>query len=106
MVNLFNHIDLLQDVTMSYKLGKQKLDEIADKALNEKTMWDEVVQQFNERFCNMPFSLGVKNQKDVMLKGELPTISFIYKSHDEEREVDEEMLLRRLSNGEKKRYIC
>ena len=77
-------------------------DEIADKALNEKTMWDEVVQQFNERFCNMPFSLGVKNQKDVMLKGELPTISFIYKSHDEEREVDEEMLLRRLSNGEKK----
>jgi hypothetical protein len=99
---LFENKDILQDVLLTYKIGKTELDSIAEKASKERTVWDTVINQFNERFSNMPFSLKVKNQEDVILKGSIATICFKYNNRDEEKEITEETLLKRLSNGERR----
>lgn len=99
---LHENLDMFQDVLLTYKIGKKDLEDIAKKALKERTTWDSVIEQFNERFSNMPFKLDVKNQEDVILKGSIATICFKYESREEERDIDEETLLKRLSNGEKR----
>lgn len=99
---LFKDKMLLQEAVLNYQNNKKRLDEIISIAKTQTSKWNEIVNQFNERFSNMPFRLKVDNKDDVVLKSSLPSISFIYKDKNNVAEVEEKDLVQRLSNGEKK----
>ncbi|GMQ63521.1 hypothetical protein [Vallitalea maricola] len=99
---LFNELPLMKEAIINYQNNRKKLTDIVKLANEQSTTWNKVVTQFNERFSNMPFKLMVTNKDDVILKSELPAIAFKYEDRGEETEVEEENLLRHLSNGEKK----
>ena len=84
-----------------YQIGKSELDRIAEKAKTEKTDWLKVIDIFNKRF-SVPFKLVVKNQDDVILRAEVPSIDFIFKDPDGEVSVEKNNLLQALSSGEKR----
>lgn len=100
--HIMKHQDLFQELVVTYMTGKKELDAISKKALEEITIWDNVIEQYNERFTNMPFNLYVKNQEDVILKGSVTTTGFRYKDRNEQIEIEQDTLLKRLSNGEKR----
>ncbi len=98
-----NQKELSINLINKYKSGKEKIKELIEKANQEKTEWEEVIRIFNTRFSHLPFYLNIKNKDDVILKGDIPTIEFIFKDGDEEKTFsDRNDLLRILSTGEKK----
>lgn len=99
---LLTNKETFQLAILNYKSNKKRLSEIIDIARSQVSEWNLVVLQFNERFSNMPFTLKITNKDDVILKSQIPVISFLYKDRGEEIEVKEDNLLAHLSNGEKK----
>ena len=99
---LFKKEPEFKDAILNYRSNIKRLEEIASKANEDESKWNEVVLQFNERFSNMPFRLQIENRNDVVLKSKLPSISFMYKDRDQETRVQESDLLLHLSSGEKK----
>lgn len=85
----------------AYLEAKDVIAKTAQQAQEEKTKWTVVVAQFNERFY-VPFKLIIQNQQDVILKGEVPKITFEFQDRQETCGVDEEQLLQVLSQGEKR----
>lgn len=100
--HIMKHQELFQELVLTYTNGKKELDSISKKALEEITIWDNVIEQYNERFTNMPFELYLKNQEDVILKGSVTATGFRYKDRNKQIEIEQETLLKRLSNGEKR----
>ena len=85
-----------------YKTSKVRIEEIIDKAKNEKGEWEKVVKLFNERFI-VPFELEVSNQEDVILKDEVPVVKFKYKDESNgDVFLEDDALINVLSNGEKR----
>lgn len=95
------HKDLFKSLFDEYQIGKEKLETIIKKAKEEQTRWIEVINIFNKRF-SVPFQVAVKNQDDVILKSEIPTITFVFKDSDGEVPVEKTDLLKALSSGEKR----
>lgn len=89
---------------------EKRLAEILEEAKQEATRWDEVVEQFNNRFSNLPYHLEVENKHNVVLKDSVPEVTLVYShpSHRDKRFRDErerEALIRyRLSTGERKAF--
>lgn len=94
-------IDPYKTLVEAYESAEKGLQGIQEQAKKEITKWKEVVDTFNERF-NVPFSLSVENQEDVILKGILPVLGFEFKDKSGTKKVEREELVRVLSNGEKK----
>ncbi|MDO8990035.1 MAG: hypothetical protein Q7U91_10425 [Sideroxyarcus sp.] len=92
-----SYLDFLKE----YRVGKEIIKQSIEAARQEKTEWEEVVKIFNERFT-VPFTLGVTNQEDVILKGTKPEISFGFKDDAQPKLVDKKLLLEVLSQGEKR----
>src|SRR5699024_3040144 len=67
----------------------------------EKTDWNNVVDIFNNRF-NVPFTVQIDNQEDVLLKESAPTLEFKYNCNESEVVVEKKLLLDVLSTGEKR----
>lgn len=99
---LLTNKETFQLAILNYKKNKKRLIDIINTARSQVSEWNLVVSQFNERFSNMPFTLTIANKDDVILKSQMPVISFLYKDRGEQIEVKEENLLAHLSNGEKK----
>lgn len=99
---LLTNYDVLQDMVTTYKTNKLKIKEIIDKAKKQSSRWHTVVNEFNSRFSNMPFEIIIVNKEDVVLRSEVPSVTFKYKNRGEEAVVTEQQLISRLSNGEKK----
>ncbi len=98
---LKNQKELYTKFLKEYRIGKEELNKIVEKAKSEKTDWIKVIDIFNERF-SVPFKLVVQNQDDVILKSEVPIIAFIFKDHDGEATVEKNNLLQALSSGERR----
>lgn len=81
----------------------QREKEIKAEALKQNTQWSEVIRIFNERFY-VPFKLVIKNQADVMLGSAGIDLGFIYDDGTQDTPIDEQSLLRSLSQGEKKAF--
>lgn len=91
----------LKSLIDMYKVSKEEIKKIVEEATKQKTAWDEVVEIFNERF-DVPFSVEIDNQQDVILKENAPTIRFKYSESGTYMDVDKTTLLKVLSNGEKR----
>ena len=84
-----------------YNKSKVKLKDIVEKAKEEKTDWNNVVDIFNNRF-NVPFTVQIDNQEDVLLKESAPTLEFKYNCNESEVVVEKKLLLDVLSTWEKR----
>lgn len=95
------HKDLFIDYLDEYKKGIIENKRIVEQAKSELTQWSHVIDDFNERF-SVPFKLMVGNKIDVMLNSELPILEFEFNGQNGDKSVTKEMLLKVLSNGEKR----
>jgi len=93
--------DLYTNFLKEYHLGKGELDKIIEQAKTEATHWRNVINIFNKRF-SVPFKLSMKNQGDVILKRDVPSIAFVFKDPNGEVSVEKANLLQALSSGEKR----
>ncbi|GLX87001.1 hypothetical protein tloyanaT_32540 [Thalassotalea loyana] len=93
--------EILHDFTDSYTTNKQLIAEITEKAKEQQTTWETVVDTFNKRF-NVPFVLRIDNQEDVILQSAQPTIAFDFKDGRENKSVNKSILIEVLSQGEKR----
>jgi hypothetical protein len=85
----------------NYQKAKSEIARIMEKAEEERTQWERVVDIFNRRF-SVPFVLIVENRADVILKSDVPSITFVFKDSEGEASVERTELLRLLSNGERR----
>lgn len=93
--------DIYAELLDKYQSGKKEIQGIIKQAAEEKTDWENVINIFNERF-SVPFKLKIENQEDVILKNEVPNITFTFKDSYGETEVDKYNILNVLSTGEKR----
>lgn len=85
----------------NYQKAKSEIERIHRKAEEERTQWERVVEIFNRRF-SVPFVLIVENQADVILRSDVPSITFVFKDSGDEARIERSELLRLLSNGERR----
>lgn len=96
------HKEQFLDLLETYDSVKKRLQELAAKASEEATKWQEVINIFNRRF-SVPFKVSIENKQDVILKQVTPNVSFEFNDGvDITQAVDREKLLEVLSNGEKR----
>lgn len=97
-------IELLEQVECvikEYNNSKESIKKILEESKKEKTLWNDVISIYNDRF-DVPFIVEVDNKEDVILKETTPIINFKYKIGDSQKNVNNELLLKVLSNGEKR----
>lgn len=83
-----------------YSSKKVELEQIIAKAEEQQECWQEIITVFNARF-HVPFSISLKNQKDLILRQETAALSFAYHEEGENSvEQEKEVLLGTLSKGE------
>ena len=98
---LKKHKQLFIDLDEQYNIGKEEIDKIVTQAKLEETDWRNVIDIFNKRF-SVPFKLKVRNQEDVILKRNGPSIRFEFVDKADKCEIEESQLYSVLSNGEKR----
>ncbi|MDR2578068.1 MAG: hypothetical protein LBC70_04540 [Chitinispirillales bacterium] len=84
-----------------YDESKEKIQKIVDEAKKQSTRWQEVINEFNERYT-VPFKLKMDNQASVILSNEIPVVKFDFVEGDEVKPVERQDLLEVLSQGEKR----
>ncbi|WP_167395068.1 phage infection protein [Variovorax boronicumulans] len=98
--NYDSYTSLLEKV----QLAAARTTEIQEQAAQEETLWQTVIDIFNDRFV-VPFRLEVANKVQVMLGVEaVPRLGFIFRDGGDELQVDRDALLQTLSTGEKKAF--
>lgn len=85
----------------TYEVSKVDLSKIIKEAKKESESWKKVVEIYNSRF-DVPFTVTIENQEDVMLKEEKPSLIFKYIDDAEESEINRNKLLEVLSKGEQR----
>lgn len=96
---LADNKELVTQLDEEYLKGKEEIESIIQQAEREVTEWRSVIDEFNKRF-SVPFLLKMRNQQDVILKGNAPSIKFEFTDKDDSCEIDETKLYNVLSNGE------
>jgi len=92
---------LVNQLVSTYQTNKSKIEAITEQARNEQTAWELVVDIFNKRF-NVPFTVKVTNQEDVILSSAAPTVGFDFDDGRESKSVNRTELLDVLSQGERR----
>ncbi|NOU86740.1 hypothetical protein GC102_13280 [Paenibacillus sp. LMG 31460] len=85
-----------QILLQEYKKGQIEIKAILEEAKSEKTEWEKVIEIFNRRFY-VPYRLSMKNKEDTVLRDEAPSIHYTF---GDANNVDEDLLVRILSQGE------
>jgi hypothetical protein len=94
--------DLLRDLILKIHAAADQEKKIKEQAAKERTLWESVIELFNDRFF-VPFKLQVKNREAVVLGYEdIPTLEFIFEDAGGRAPVERTTLLQALSQGEKK----
>jgi len=93
-------IDLLNKVGQA----ATRSAEIEAQAAKEQTLWQAVIDIFNNRFI-VPFHLEVANKVQVVLGKEMaPRLGFVFTDGNDHASVERDDLLKSLSTGEKKAF--
>ncbi|RZK26531.1 MAG: phage infection protein [Flavobacterium sp.] len=69
----------VKELVKTFLDGKVKLEEIENKAIDQKTLWDEVVAKFNNRF-HVPFKIDVANKANAILGKSTPNVVFKFEN--------------------------
>ncbi|MEB2787276.1 hypothetical protein [Algoriphagus persicinus] len=100
-----NLIFLLTEINDAYTIGKKRLAEIEQNAINQETEWDKIVKKFNDRFF-VPFKAIIKNKDSSILGKSAPIIAFEFETKEGEPPIvlnDDELSKQDfLSQGEKR----
>ena len=96
----------IESLLYLYEKGIERLKEIENAANSQKTLWDDVVKKFNERFY-MPFDeVKIENRASVILGQPNPSIVFVFNDKETGKpiEINKDDLERRkiLSRGEER----
>lgn len=95
-------IELYKDLLEEHRSTQDRKEEIEQKAAEQRTQWEAVIEIFNDRFF-VPFRLTAKNRTAVILSQEpVLKLGFVFHDGEETADVDREVLLDVLSSGEKK----
>ncbi|MEN0642315.1 hypothetical protein MKY91_03950 [Alkalicoccobacillus gibsonii] len=86
-----------------YRKAKEEIKPILKQASEEVTLWQEVLNEFKERFT-VPFKLTLENQKDVLLNDSAPSIKFEFMDKEENQVLNKPDLINVLSQGEKRAF--
>lgn len=91
----------IESIVDLYNKKKPDLEKIIKEANDKKSEWDDAIQEFENRFVNVPFTINVNNKTDAVLNEETPAIDFKFKGKDIERKSLVENIL---SQGEKRAF--
>lgn len=94
--------DFYLDLVEKYQAAELKRKQIEQQASKERTIWEDVIDIFNDRFF-VPFRLEAINRVSVIL-GQEPMLSlgFTFKDGADNASVERAALMKVLSQGEKK----
>ncbi|MDR4470179.1 MAG: hypothetical protein MRJ68_18095 [Nitrospira sp.] len=94
--------ELYLDLIEKYQAAEIKRKQIEQQAAKERTLWEDVIEIFNDRFF-VPFRLEAINRVSVIL-GQEPMLSlgFTFKDGADNASVEKADLMKVLSQGEKK----
>jgi len=94
--------ELYEKLESEFSKGRIEIEKIFEQAKREETHWRNVISIFNNRF-DVPFTISVDNQDDVILRSEAPNFRFDFIDKIESPiSVERNKLLEVLSNGEKR----
>jgi len=99
---LVSRNDDFAEAILCYRRCRDRISEIIHLAAAQESMWTEIVNEFNNRFIDLPYSLFIENKEDVVLNLKAPVVSFHVKSGLDERPIEQRILLDYLSDGEKR----
>ncbi|MCS6265234.1 MAG: phage infection protein [Nitrospira sp.] len=90
------------DLVEKYQAAEVKRKQIEQQASKERTLWEDVIDIFNDRFF-VPFRLEAINRVSVILGQEpMLTLGFTFKDGADNASVEKAALMKVLSQGEKK----
>ena len=90
------------ELLSKYRQVKARRKEIERQAQKERTLWEDAIRLFNDRFF-VPFTLYAKNKAAVMLRGEENLeLGYRFRDGNDEVDVGRDELMTSLSQGEKK----
>lgn len=95
------NLDLAYAWKNEYMNAKTLLREIHEKSKNELKIWEETIENFNNRF-DVPFRLSIQNQEDVILKEDKAILKYTYINHSNglDQTIPEDKIPEILSRGE------
>lgn len=97
---LMTHKTEFEELMEEYETGRKRIDEITKEASAQATKWQEVINIFNRRF-SVPFTVGIGNKEDVILKRNTPSINFTFEDEaSTPKMVERGDLIKILSSGE------
>lgn len=92
------------ELMKKYSDALQRRGEIEEEARKQRTLWERVIEEFNNRFF-VPFKLEAKNRIAVMLgQKAMIDLGFVYKDGSDTVEIGRKELLKALSTGEKRAF--
>lgn len=91
----------IQELVECYVAKKEELKELVDEANKNEGAWKDAIEEFNNRFIDMPFEMHIKNRPDAVLQNETPTLGFSFMGQAVDRKVMVEEIL---SQGEKRAF--
>ncbi len=96
---------LFQKLSEECKKAKVSMSQILDEVKAEKTMWEEAIGIFNERF-NLPITLSIGNREDAILKTKVPDVVCEFNDGGVEGpiKIKHETLIPFLSSGEQRAF--
>lgn len=97
----------IEDYINNYIANKETIKEIIEKTndLDNYKKWNNAINEFNNKFINMPFELEVKNISDIILKNSACSLKYKFKDESEVNDnVDKNLLKENLSKGERKAF--
>jgi hypothetical protein len=97
-------IELYKDLIKKYRDAEKRKEEIEKGAGKQRTQWEKVIKDFNERFF-VPFKLTAKNRVAVILGQEsMLSLGFTFEDGPDKVKVEKDALMQVLSTGEKRAF--
>lgn len=95
----------LDNLTDLYTRNRDVLKGIVNRANDERSEWERVIDVFRVRFF-VPFKLDLQNKSDILLNAKTPELEFLYQDGDDEPVSHERRsLVEHLSTGERKAFF-
>lgn len=97
----------IEDYINNYIANREIINEIIKKTNDSDNYkkWNNAINEFNNKFINMPFELEVNNISDIILKNSACSLKYKFKDESGVNDnVDKNLLKENLSKGERKAF--